>query len=80
MLKSKGVTHIVNLAGGDLSLGAPHIDISVYEGKHILIFLCLTLHYLKFCGLLLKCWQDVLGLIKSVHICILVTKISFWLN
>ena len=42
MLKSKGVTHIVNLAGGDLSLGAPHIETSVYEGKHIMIFLCLT--------------------------------------
>ena len=35
MLKSKGVTHIVNLAGGDLSLGAPHIDTSVYEGAGI---------------------------------------------
>ena len=27
--------------------------------------------------LLLKSWQDVLGLIKSVHICVLVTKMSF---
>ena len=38
MLKSKGVTHIVNLAGGDLSLGAPHIDTAVYEGKEPMTF------------------------------------------
>ena len=44
MLKSKGVTHIVNLAGGDLSLGAPHIDTSVYEGKELMTLGMFTFH------------------------------------
>ena len=45
LLQSKGITHILNLAAGDVNIGAPALDISNYKGMGTIIKVALYTFY-----------------------------------